>query len=160
MSRRALESVDGLPTAPAFVCKHPDVANEGQAKGSHEGRAGRHRSTDPRPLDPPGLGEELRENFRTVVFIFLVVVGLIGWGVSAATDDTGGAERQWLGVASILGGLIVAGSYWLYLDPGHLASDDWLRNRGKRRIGFVLRHAWILALIGPLIIWIVGQLLS
>jgi hypothetical protein len=124
-----------------------------------EPRPGRHRSSEPRPLEPPRLRDELAVGgWRTPILIFLAGIGLIGWGVQAAFDSRNASTHQWLGFAAVCGGLTLMASYWLYLKPGVLGETDWQHNPHRRRLAFIVRHLWLFALVISAIALVVERL--
>lgn len=134
------------------------MATERRDRGDQKGPAGRHRSDEPPPIDPPRLRDELYYNFRVLILIPLMSLILIGWGVTAALDAEGGVIHRLSGVAAVVVGALFAASLRLYFKPGPLATERWRRSPGRRRIGFALRHAWSLVVIGAALFWVVGRL--
>jgi hypothetical protein len=138
--------------------EHRGVTEEGRDHVEALGSAGRHRSDEPRPIKPPRLRDEFYYNFRTLILIPLMSVALIGWGVGAALEAEGSVARRLSGVLAVAAGLLFAVSLWLYFRPGPLASERWRRSVARRRLGFALRHAWSLVVIGAGVLLLVERL--
>ena len=79
---------------------------------------------------------------------------LIGWGVQAALDAKGDLLHRLLGVAAGVAGVFFAVSLWLYFKPGRLAGDTWRFSTARRRLGFILRHAWMLVVLAVGLLWL------
>jgi hypothetical protein len=122
-------------------------------------RSGRHVSSEPRALEPPRLRDELAAGgWRTIVLILFAGGGLIGWGIDAAFDSRSPSSHQWLGFAAVCGGLILMGSYWLYLKPGVLGESDWQTDPLRRRLVLIIRHLWLFTLLAALVASLLGRL--
>lgn len=134
--------------------------HDGSGKADPKGSAGRHRSGEPKPIEPPRFRDELRDDFRTLMLVPLISLALIGWGLGAALNPAGTLSGRSLGIAAVGAGTLFAASLWLYFKPGPLAGEHWRRTASRRRIGFALRHAWSLVVIGAALVliadWIRG----
>jgi hypothetical protein len=153
-----LDAYGESPASLSHRWEHRGVGDEGRDQAEELESAGRHRTNEPRPIEPPRLRDEFYYNFRTLILIPLMSVILIGWGVGAALDADSSVARRLAGAGAAAAGVLFAVSLWLYFKPGPLASERWRRTVGRRRIGFVLRHAWSLVVIGAGVLWLVGAL--
>lgn len=146
------------PASLSHRWEHRGVEDIGRDQAEELESAGRHRTNEPRPIEPQRLRDEFYYNFRTLILIPLMSVILIGWGVGAALDTDSSVARRLAGVGAAAAGVLFAASLWLYVRPGPLASDRWRRSVGRRRIGFVVRHAWSRVVIGAGVLWLMGRL--
>ena len=130
-------------------------AREGQHRAED---GGRHRSSEPAPIDPPNFRDEFYYNFRAILSIPLMSVILVGWGVETALDVQGDVLKRLLGVVAAVVGVFFSVSLWLYFRPGRLAGDSWRFSTGRRRLGFLLRHAWMLVVLAVGLLWLLGTI--
>ena len=89
------------------------MAEEGQGVKRKRRRSGRHRSSEPPPLEPPSLRDELKYNFRALVAVPLLSLIATLWGVDAALDGGRGWGHRLLGVAALASGVLFGTSLWL-----------------------------------------------
>jgi hypothetical protein len=134
------------------------VENEAR-EGHHRAEdGGRHRSSEPRPIDPPSFRDEFYYNFRAILLIPLMSVILVGWGVETALDVQGDVPKRLLGVAAAVAGVFFSVSLVLYFKPGRLAGDSWRLGTARRRLGFMLRHAWMMVVLAVGLLWLLGAI--
>lgn len=81
----------------------------------------------------------------------LAVFALIAWGAQAVVHDLAGNVHRWFGIAAICAGIVSGRSYVTYFRPGLMADAAWQTDPKRRRFAFVVRHVWVLPLVGALV---------
>lgn len=134
------------------------MTGQRDAGGDSAGGA-RHRAPKrPVPIEPTAFWSDFRTNPRNFLFVFTWGMIAIGWGLTSATDTGLPALARLGGGALVASGALLWLSYLLYLRPGNLADPTWQEHPTRRRLVFVLRHLWLLAMSVAAAAWVVQQM--
>jgi hypothetical protein len=115
----------------------------------------RHRGPNrSRPVESTAFWSDVRSNPRNFLFTFVWGLIAIGWGLTLATEPALPALARVCGAAAAAGGALLWLSYVLYLRPGPLSQPIWQAKPTRRRLVFLVRHLWLVAMALAAAAWL------
>ena len=131
----------------------------GESNGADEPRSHRRPGPAQIRLQPAGFWREVYENPREPAAVLLGVVISLGWGLTTLVDPASVAQGL-AALSAVVGGILLATSYYLKFRPNALDEPFWERSRASRVSRWVLRNTWWVFILAALIYWLTDVLRS